>query len=222
MKWLARARRLVPARRPLPLRIAYPAVGIVLSFALAIGLLAMRVLADDAESIQDELHANALTYAYVVLSTGALLSLLGNALGANEDHLWSTSLTDPLTHVANRRHFEHALTEELSRAEVSGMPLALLLADLDHLKTINDTCGHAAGDAALRALAEVIRASTRSRDLTARFGGDEFVIVMPRTRATEAWALAERIRVALETKWADSRFRAQIPKLTVSIGIADL
>jgi diguanylate cyclase (GGDEF)-like protein len=202
---------------------------VLLAAALSAGLLAVRSALDGGALTLDwiaaELGGHPFTYGYVALSTSILLVVLGYVLGRKEEGLWASSQTDPLTRVANRRHFDRGLLEELGRARLSGMPLALLVVDLDHLKTINDRCGHAAGDAALRLLAEVIRASSRSRDLAARFGGDEFAIVVPRTRAREAWSLAERIRTTLQARWeaaTASAHRAAIPSLTVSIGIADV
>jgi diguanylate cyclase (GGDEF)-like protein len=215
--------------RPQPRRVADALVGVLLAAALSAGLLAVRSALDGgpmtASWIAGELEAHPFTYGYVALSTSLLMVILGYVLGRREEGLWTSAQTDPLTRVANRRHFDRALAEELRRARVSGMPLALLVVDLDHLKAINDRCGHAAGDAALRLLAEVISASSRSRDLAARFGGDEFAIVVPRTRAVEAWTLAERIRTGVRARWeatAAAAYRAAVPSLSVSIGIADI
>jgi diguanylate cyclase (GGDEF)-like protein len=102
--------------------------------------------------------------------------------------------TDPLTRVANRRALDDALQRELSRAQRSGKPLSLLLLDLDGLKAINDTRGHAAGDRALRAVARCARQAIRRCDLVARIGGDEFAVLLPETDASGAQAIGQRIR----------------------------
>lgn len=146
---------------------------------------------------------------------------LGWALGKRVDALTEQSLEDPITRVGNRRHWEESLAEEMDRAVRSRMPLSLLLVDVDNLKTLNDTHGHGVGDRALALVGDVLLATCRSRDVAARFGGDEFALLLPRTRASEAKVVAERIRSEL------ARVRATVGApltklLTVSIGVADL
>ncbi|MBA2380250.1 MAG: sensor domain-containing diguanylate cyclase, partial [Blastocatellia bacterium] len=124
------------------------------------------------------------------------------------------SVTDPLTGLLNRRYMDPRLAEELKRSKRHGFPLALLLLDIDDFKSYNDTFGHPAGDSALRKVAEVLKASLRGVDVAARWGGEEFAILLPNTKTDEAFLIAERIRVEVET--------AEMPKrrITVSIGIA--
>ena len=122
--------------------------------------------------------------------------------------------TDPLTRVANRRALDDALRRELSRAQRSGKPLSLLLLDLDGLKAINDTLGHAAGDRALRAVARCARRAVRRCDLVARIGGDEFAVLLTETDAAGAHAIGQRIRVKLAATSADG-----LP-LRLSLGVA--
>jgi diguanylate cyclase (GGDEF)-like protein len=146
---------------------------------------------------------------------------LGVALGGRFDALERHSLEDPVTRVGNRRHWEARLTEELERAVQSRMPLSVLMLDLDNLKRLNDAEGHGCGDRALALIGEVLLATCRSRDVAARLGGDEFALALPRTRASEAKIVAERIR----TELARRRVELGAPTdqlLTVSIGIADL
>lgn len=108
--------------------------------------------------------------------------------------------TDPLTGLANRRALTELLDRELHNAERYGAPLAFLVFDLDDLKEINDTRGHAAGDEALREFAEILRSSARRGDIAARIGGDEFVLVMTQTDRIAAEAVLRRLYATLE-RW---------------------
>jgi diguanylate cyclase (GGDEF)-like protein len=108
--------------------------------------------------------------------------------------------TDGLTDLANRRHFEEALAGEISRAERFGGMLALVLADLDDFKQVNDRYGHQAGDDVLRAFADVLRDTVRDIDLAARYGGEEFAVLLPQTDLEGAERLAERLRESMEAR----------------------
>ena len=127
---------------------------------------------------------------------------------------------DPKTGLFNARHFAGALREELARARRSGEPLSVIMADLDLLRDINNAYGHLAGDAVLRGIAAVFQRHLRHSDIPARFGGEEFAIVLPETTAQEAFAIAERIRRAV----ADERFEVETSSepisATVSFGVA--
>jgi diguanylate cyclase (GGDEF)-like protein len=107
------------------------------------------------------------------------------------------ALVDGLTGLANRRQCEEALSAEVARSDRLGTPLALVLADLDDFKTVNDRHGHAAGDETLRALANVLRETLRESDLAGRWGGEEFLLLLPGADADGAAELADRLRVAL-------------------------
>jgi diguanylate cyclase (GGDEF)-like protein len=104
--------------------------------------------------------------------------------------------TDELTQLANRRQFDEALAAEVVRAERFRDPVAVVLADLDNFKTVNDRFGHDVGDLVLRAFAGAIRATVRDVDLPARYGGEEFTVLLPATDAEGGRQLAERLRVA--------------------------
>ena len=104
---------------------------------------------------------------------------------------------DPVTGLANRRRAEEALAVELARAARFGGPVALVLADIDGFKAVNDRYGHHTGDRVLRALGEIMRATVREVDLPARWGGEEFVLVLPETDAAGAGVVADRVRRAL-------------------------
>jgi len=126
---------------------------------------------------------------------------------------------DPVSGVFNRRYFHIRLEEELQRARRHEIPLALLLIDIDDFKSVNDSFGHLVGDAVLRDVAEILRRSIRVFDICARFGGEEFTIIMPGSAAENAVKIAERIRQRIEKyrSWDPALAALQV---TVSIGLA--
>lgn len=161
----------------------------------------------------------ALIGAGFVVALGFLIA--GWAVGRRVDRLSDEARRDPVTKVGNRRHWEECLSHEVDRAAKAKMPLSLLMVDVDNLKKLNDAAGHGAGDLALSIVGDVLNDTCRSRDVAARFGGDEFAILLPRTRASEARIVAERIRSELASR--RRAHGAPLDKLlTVSIGICDL
>ena len=131
------------------------------------------------------------------------------------------SVTDDLTHLYNSRYLNQVLRRETKRASRNGRPLSLLFIDLDGFKGVNDTHGHLFGSRALVEAAAVIRGSARETDVVARFGGDEFALVLPDTGGDGAFAVGERIRerVAAHRFLADDGLDIH---LTVSVGVATL
>ena len=126
---------------------------------------------------------------------------------------------DPLTSLGNRRMFSEAADRELKRRNRTGQSLSLAIIDLDFLKQINDSSGHEAGDLALQRVAEVMQRSSRTSDVPARIGGDEFALLLPDTGAAAAVDALERIRRALRDRTSgDERFA----KLSLSAGIASI
>lgn len=113
---------------------------------------------------------------------------------AAEEELRRLATTDPLTGVANRREFMACAEHELARVRRYGRPLALLMLDVDHFKSINDAFGHGAGDAVLRSLAAATRDCLRECDVIGRLGGEEFAVALPETQLVEAVEVAERLR----------------------------
>ena len=127
---------------------------------------------------------------------------------------------DPKTGLFNARHFASALNEELARSARFERPLAMVMADLDLLREINNTYGHLAGDAVLKGIAKVFRSHLRHYDVPARFGGEEFCILLPETPVEEALEIAERIRKAVSETPFEVETSSQPIRATVSIGVA--
>lgn len=129
--------------------------------------------------------------------------------------------TDSLTGLFNRRHTTYLAENELARFQRSGHPAGFLLLDIDHFKRINDAYGHETGDRVLILVADVIREELRSQDLIGRWGGEEFLAILPNTDADKAWASAERIRKAFMTRdWKASTGVGE--DMTISIGVSEL
>lgn len=129
------------------------------------------------------------------------------------------SLRDPLTGLFNRRYFEESLRRELLRCERRGLPLALLVLDVDNFKAFNDSHGHSAGDAVLAHVGRTMRSLVRGEDLACRYGGEEFTIVMPEADADTAQSRAEAIRRAVTRTSIEHNGRTLGP-VTLSIGLA--
>lgn len=130
------------------------------------------------------------------------------------DELERLSTTDALTGVYNRRHLDAVLKRELDRSRQAGIPLAVVMFDADHFKQFNDTYGHDQGDRVLKMLGQVMRAAMRKYDVPCRYGGEEFIVVLPSTDAAGARIVAERLRRDTEAMNVDGL------KVTISLGVA--
>jgi diguanylate cyclase (GGDEF)-like protein len=202
-----------------PYRLSYPLFGSLLAIGSPVGFLALRALLGhlhlSAPAVREEIASQPLLYGYLFVSALLVFGILGWVLGRKEDALKAASATDALTGLWNRRHLHARLSQEIRRASRYGNPLALLLVDLDRLKSINDKSGHNAGDIALRRVASCLRRTCRASDIPARYGGDEFIVLVPGSSADKALELAERILEAVRNDDPAS-------PLTVSIGVSDL
>src|SRR6266540_2197677 len=134
--------------------------------------------------------------------------------------LQAEARVDPKTGLYNARYFATALSDELGRAQRFERPMSLIMADLDLLRDINNSYGHLAGDAVLKGIAEVFRAQLRHYDVPARFGGEEFSILLPETPPEQALEIAERIRRAVAQRTFDVETSSEPIRATVSIGVA--
>ncbi len=132
-------------------------------------------------------------------------------------------MRDVVTMIGNRRFFDSAFAEELEKARRTGDSFCLALADLDHFKLINDRFGHLVGDRLLRLFAEILVENVRAQDRVARFGGEEFAIMLPGASLIEAIEAAERVRRVLQSKqWTLEPRGERVGKVTVSLGVAKL
>ncbi len=140
--------------------------------------------------------------------------------GCSNDGLLKFAFTDYLTGLRTRGYFEQQLDLEIKRADRTGSYLALLMLDIDRFKLLNDQCGHHIGDQVLREVATVLQGDMRDLDTLARFGGEEFVVILPETDAQNALLVAQRIRQSVEL----ARFRRDglkpMEPVTISVGIA--
>ncbi|CCH49285.1 GGDEF domain-containing protein [Pseudodesulfovibrio piezophilus] len=127
---------------------------------------------------------------------------------------------DGLTRIYNRHTFDERLIYEIKRRRRYNHDLSLLMVDLDHFKQVNDTYGHKAGDMVLCKVGEILTETFRGTDLAARYGGEEFVVLLPHTTERDAWALAERVREAIQS--CEFHFDGHDFAVTASIGVASV
>jgi diguanylate cyclase len=133
------------------------------------------------------------------------------------------SLTDPLTGIANRKHFEEMLVKALDTGAIERSPLSLIVIDIDHFKRFNDTYGHLTGDQVLRLVSMTMREQVKTKATLARFGGEEFGIILPDTLLDTARTIAERVRTSVMSRELVKRSTGEsLGKVTISIGIASM
>jgi diguanylate cyclase (GGDEF)-like protein len=178
------------------------------------GLLDIR----DFSVIQSNTGQWALVLVLIFLSMAWNFGFLLMAIDRLRNEVADLALLDDLTGVGNRRHLLQRLTEECARSERSGQPFALLVIDLDAFKAINDTHGHAAGDACLQHFTLMAQTRLRTGDMLARTGGDEFCIVLPASTLREGTMIARRVLEVCRGD-AEACVGADVP-ISVSIGVA--
>jgi two-component system cell cycle response regulator len=129
------------------------------------------------------------------------------------------AVTDELTSLYNRRYFDRHLAIMLERSREQSRDMAVMLIDLDYFKAVNDTHGHDVGDVVLKEFAMRLRRNIRGVDLACRFGGEEFVVLMPDTDYAQAQGVAERVRMSVAERTFEAGSSRSLP-ITVSVGLA--
>ncbi len=150
-----------------------------------------------------------------------LTTLAGQAaITINNANLYHLAITDGLTQLFINRYFRQKLSDEIRRAKRYNRKVAIILTDIDHFKKFNDTYGHQQGDSVLATTAKIFRESVRETDIPCRYGGEEFVVILPETGAKEAAEVAERLRKAVESYEFPPMQGNQPLKVTISLGVA--
>lgn len=211
-------------------------LGGALGLGSPLGLLGLRYYLDHRLSINEwiyaELGLHGAFYIYMGVGTVLSMALWGLWSGRKLDsqrtraqaleraalRLRDMADTDGLTGVHVRRHLLEKLDEELRRAERYKYPIASLFVDVDNFKAFNEAHGHGVGDDVLRRIAQVTRSSVRETDIVGRYGGDEFLVMLPHANARDAFSAAERIRKGVERLTVTSKAGAPVP-VTVSVGM---
>jgi len=190
----------------------------------ASGDLQREMSAQDMQALADRLLAET---RHMQQTNGALERNLAAsrddlaALRRDLDDLRRESLLDALTKIANRKGFDDGMEAAINEASLSGDPLCLMLIDIDHFKSFNDTYGHQTGDQVLRLVAMTIKANIKGKDLAARYGGEEFVAILPATELAGATGVAEAIRKAIQSKQLLKRStNEKLGRITASFGVA--
>ena len=133
------------------------------------------------------------------------------------------SLTDPLTGLGNRKYFDRSIDTMVQNALASGEPLSLLMFDIDHFKSFNDSYGHLTGDQVLRLVGMSLKQTIKGQDITARYGGEEFAVVLPNTALRQALTVADHIRRAVMSKELKKKSTGEIlGRVTISVGVSML
>ncbi|QQO11171.1 GGDEF domain-containing protein [Breznakiella homolactica] len=162
----------------------------------------------------------ALIYLIIVLCLAAIFIFRSNYFQriqfVKESQLEILSVTDKLTRIYNRSKFDESLEEWFALAQNSSIPFSVIMFDLDNFKKLNDTYGHLKGDEVLVACSELVKASMRAKDIFARWGGEEFMILLPLTKLKNAADLAERLRSKIEEMVLDGEI-----SVTASFGVAE-
>ena len=184
--------------------------GILAGVGITIALMLGVAFGAHGEAIVDQPPLLVMPLAVVLA-----VAILSTALMRSDVQHRSEAVIDPLTGMLNRKAMENRAEEIRQQAEVTGASLAVVMIDIDHFKAVNDTVGHATGDAVLRDVAYIMRRDLRAFELAYRLGGEEFLVMLPGTNQEEAMSIAERLREAI----AENSFVGEI-QITVSCGVA--
>lgn len=202
-----------------PLIVGAGALLVAPRIALALAIFATAAYVGAGFAVDQAPEIGPLIQMGVNLTGVYLLAYIGSSVGREQrrarDAAIRLSTIDSLTGLYNRTYFFTALEREIARGDRSGRAFCLVMLDLDDLKSVNDRFGHIAGDQVLRSVSEVVRSGVRKIDVAARYGGDEFVALLPETDPTGGWVLAEKIRITV----AEQGLPGVEPGPTVSVGV---
>ncbi len=190
-------------------------------------LMAIALLQGGRGFFSGPMVTDLLAYYFLFVFTYLISGYLSRNLHRNEDLLKELlqqsremSVTDGLTGLYNQMHFFQLLERETRTSQRHGMSFSLILFDVDHFKNFNDRNGHLRGSETLRAVADLMRRKFRASDLLAKYGGDEFVVILPQTDKVGAYLAAERLREGMEKQAFPGAETQPQKKLTISIGLA--
>lgn len=219
------------------LRPHFQGTGVVMWALWALGLLAFTItvawvlLGDRLVSPEDH-KVLGMAAVLVAAATGVIIAAHGRQRNVARERAYSSHLEglsrrlrdlayrDSLTGLYNHRYFQEELAHEVERAQRYGKPLSVLMLDVDRFKEVNDTYGHLMGDTLLSYVAQIITAGLRSSDVAARYGGDEFAVILPETDQTRALTVAEKLSGAIS---ADRRWQGALLEnlgVGISFGVA--
>ena len=202
-----------------PLIVGAGALLVAPRVALALAILATAAYIGAGFVVDQTPEVGSLIQMGVNLTGVYLLAYVGASVGREQrrarDAAIRLSTIDSLTGLYNRTYFFSALEREIARGDRSGRAFCLVMLDLDDLKAINDRFGHIAGDQVLRTVADIVRNGVRKIDVASRYGGDEFVAMLPETDPTGGWVLAEKVRITV----AEQGIPGVEPGPTVSVGV---
>ncbi len=190
----------------------------LLAITGSIGMTAIYDLAIKHAIPHEDLLIGAMASATIAPLVIYWLATLSHELYQSEQRLSALSQKDPLTGAYNRRYFDEQSRIECARSHRYGQSLAILMIDLDKFKQVNDTHGHAAGDEVLKTIVQIGTKALRKSDVLARFGGEEFVVLLPHADIKEATMLANRLRKNIEE--AEIKAGELELRVTVSIGVS--
>jgi diguanylate cyclase (GGDEF)-like protein len=211
-------------------RVKYALAGVLLGLGAPLGSLVIRYfLHHNGEFLAGLIHEwdqASFFYIYMTIGCTVMFAIFGFVLGEKGDALekekkkaTNLAITDGLTGLYNHRYLQEHLGAEFERVKRYGTPLTCLMLDIDNFKEVNDQHGHVFGDHVLRIVARILKEQVRRVDTVGRYGGEEFLILMPHTTAQDVQPLAERIRMELQDY--PFHLNGQEIRVTLSIGIAN-
>ena len=210
--------------RPSPAALRYALLGVLLGVGAPAGALFLRRILSSV-ALSEELREYAFFYLYTLLGTCLVFGLFGYFLGRRADRLrrsrdlyQTLSNRDAVTRLLNARAIRSRYRRAAQHAAQFGEPLTVLMVDVDSLKSINDRWGHAFGSAALRHIARILEESKREEDIAGRWGGDEFLVLMPGADAVAASRVAQKVLDGVRKR--PVRYGGQEISATVTIGVA--